>query len=283
MEFYGLDYPKKAKKKWLAAKLAEYEGFDLGDLQRFEQQKQVAVWIYSLEDCKGRIYPHCRRQSVEETKNIMRLAVYGKHLMLIQDPRKFGESYPCTRCGSLFRSLKAPNRHFTHCRNCYSQDMYSYRNVKFYQWYYAHHRFADNMPLYPGFIAFDFESMLPLIGKTFGRGTVLPKLEEFHSFLRNGNELTPEIHSSLQHVWDTQGFKNCREFLSYYNAMDVDPFITAIQRMREHSHNTYQVDLVKNFHSLPSLALFQACFFRTRIIPTKAVSPDQRRLASYGI
>ena len=45
--------------------------------------------------------------------------------------------------------------------------------VTYYKFHHSHHTFAEKMPLYPSFISFDFESMLPLLGERRGEKTYL--------------------------------------------------------------------------------------------------------------
>ena len=61
--------------------------------------------------------------------------------------------------------------------------------------------------------------------------------------------------------------KDMATLLSYYNARDTIPFAQALSHMRKFYHETFQVDLLKNFVSISGFA---------RYISTK------RAIAKYG-
>ena len=147
----------------------------LGDIEKFEKKYECSIWIYSLEQQQGRTYAHCRRSSSENFERIMRLAVFENHLMLVKDARKFGQSFSCTRCGKLFQTNHKLKRHFTSCKTQFCQDMYPHMKgeVRHYQYHTLQHTFNSQMPMYPGFIIYDFESMLPVVKKQKGAGTML--------------------------------------------------------------------------------------------------------------
>ena len=172
LKFYNL--PKPTKEGWTEI-LKNYKGFALTDLEKFECQAQVAIWIYSLEQSRKRVYPELRRKSEKDFKKIIRLAVFKDHLMLIKDPLKFGQSYACSRCGGLYKTRYILNRHFKTCKNQFSRSVYKTwkGEVAYYRYSNSYKDFMENMPDYPGLIAFDFECMLPEFKEKRGKSTVL--------------------------------------------------------------------------------------------------------------
>ena len=59
--------------------------------------------------------------------------------------------------------------------------------------------------------------------------TRLPPHHAFHSSLKDTN-ITAEEYAYCQRVWEENEMKTCRDFLVWYNNLDVKPFLQAIER-----------------------------------------------------
>ena len=60
--------------------------------------------------------------------------------------------------------------------------------------------------------------------------TCLPPREAFNNTLKN-TTLSSEEYTALQHVWDREGMVTLKDFLVWYNNLDVDPFMEAAEKM----------------------------------------------------
>ncbi len=83
--------------------------------------------------------------------------------------------------------------------------------------------------------------------------TQLPPHSAFYSKLTNSN-ITDEEYQYCQQVWTEQGMTSMRDFLCWYNELDVLPFLKAVENM----FNFYQnldVDMFKDAISVPGLTL----------------------------
>ena len=58
----------------------------------------------------------------------------------------------------------------------------------------------------------------------------LPPPEAFHSTLSN-TDITIEQYEYCQSVWDANNMTSFRDFLVWYNNLDVVPFLEAIEKM----------------------------------------------------
>ena len=58
----------------------------------------------------------------------------------------------------------------------------------------------------------------------------LPPSKVFHSMLSNTN-ITEEQYEFCQHVWNDNNMDTFRDFLVWYNNLDVVPFLEAIDKM----------------------------------------------------
>ena len=81
----------------------------------------------------------------------------------------------------------------------------------------------------------------------------LPPRETFHSTL-SGTDITEEQYEYCQGVWDEQNMTTFRDFLVWYNNLDVVPFLEAIDKMS----NFWQernIDMFKDGVSVPGLTM----------------------------
>ena len=89
--------------------------------------------------------------------------------------------------------------------------------------------------------------------------TCLPHHEAFYSSLK-GKYITEEEYEYCQKVWKENRMTTFRDFLVFYNNLDVEPFVTAVERL----HVFYfekGIDGLKTAISVPGLArqlLFQS-------------------------
>ena len=81
----------------------------------------------------------------------------------------------------------------------------------------------------------------------------LPLHDEFYSALKKSN-ISQEEYQDLKTIWRDQGMKTMRDFLIYYNNLDVQPFLEAIGKMSAYFHGR-GLDIFKDGISLPGLAL----------------------------
>ena len=88
----------------------------------------------------------------------------------------------------------------------------------------------------------------------------LPPFESFYSDLRSSNCLVTEEdktglsnYQMLKDVWTTNNFRTMKDFLEWYNNLDVIPFIDAIKVQKEF-YNDFNLDMFKDGISIPSLA-----------------------------
>ena len=81
----------------------------------------------------------------------------------------------------------------------------------------------------------------------------LPPPEAFHSTLSN-TDITIEQYECCQCVWDANNMTSFRDFLVWYNNLDVVPFLEAIEKMstfwKERS-----IDMFKDGVSVPGLTM----------------------------
>ena len=62
----------------------------------------------------------------------------------------------------------------------------------------------------------------------------MPKREDWYSWLKDGNEVTPENYKIMQNIWNTQNCSTMADLLLYYNLQDIDPFFEAIKNFSDH-------------------------------------------------
>lgn len=79
----------------------------------------------------------------------------------------------------------------------------------------------------------------------------LPPREAFHSWLRK-SEVSEEDYAVCQRAWTEKGMRTLRDFLVWYNNLDVVPFLEALNKMSQFWRR-YGVDMLKEAISLPAL------------------------------
>jgi hypothetical protein len=59
----------------------------------------------------------------------------------------------------------------------------------------------------------------------------LPPHETFHSSVKNNN-ISDEEYRFCRSVWRENGVTTFRDFLVWYNNLDVGPFVTAVENLQ---------------------------------------------------
>ena len=89
----------------------------------------------------------------------------------------------------------------------------------------------------------------------------LPPHSAFYSSLKNKN-ITEEEYSYCQEVWREKKMRSMRDFLTWYNNLDVTPFIEALNKMKTFWQG-YGIDMFKDCISLPGIAMkFEMSFLK---------------------
>ena len=83
--------------------------------------------------------------------------------------------------------------------------------------------------------------------------TSLPPIECFNSSLRN-TKMSVEEYQYCQNIWREQGMTRFEEFLVWYNNLDVEPFLEAIEKQSE-IYKLKKIDMLKSAISLPGLSV----------------------------
>ena len=89
----------------------------------------------------------------------------------------------------------------------------------------------------------------------------LPPYEAFNSTLKNANVLDVgegemagrRRHLELEDIWAERGMTKFKDFLEYYNNLDVGPFVTAVEKMQNFYFDKH-IDLFKVAVSVPGVA-----------------------------
>ena len=89
----------------------------------------------------------------------------------------------------------------------------------------------------------------------------LPPHEAFHSKLKNTN-ISQEEYSYCEEIWEKAGMRSMRDFLVWYNNLDVVPFLEALDKMKNF-WKPYGIDMFKDCISLPGIAMkFEMSFLK---------------------
>jgi len=81
----------------------------------------------------------------------------------------------------------------------------------------------------------------------------LPPYEAFYSSLKK-KHFSAEKYQLCQRVWEECGWKSMRDILVYYNNLDVEPFLTAVETATSFYKGRH-IDMMKDGISLPGLTL----------------------------
>lgn len=80
----------------------------------------------------------------------------------------------------------------------------------------------------------------------------LPPHDAFHSTLKNVN-ISDDDYAFCQRVWKEKEMTTFRDFLVWYNNLDVGPFVQAVQNLQNYYFERY-IDIFKCSISVPGLA-----------------------------
>lgn len=80
----------------------------------------------------------------------------------------------------------------------------------------------------------------------------LPPHEAFYSTLKDSN-ITCEEYAFCQSVWQEKRMETLRDFLEWYNNLDVQPFVKAVQNLQKYYFER-RIDIFKCSISVPGLA-----------------------------
>ena len=80
----------------------------------------------------------------------------------------------------------------------------------------------------------------------------LPNHKDFYSQLKGCN-ITEEEYEHCQTVWRENNMSSFRDFLKFYNNLDVGPFVTAVERFQTFCFNK-GIDVFKSAISVPGIA-----------------------------
>jgi hypothetical protein len=81
----------------------------------------------------------------------------------------------------------------------------------------------------------------------------LPPHSAFYSSLKKTN-ISEEDYAYCQRVWTDHGMTSLRQFLSWYNTLDVTPFLEALEKQIS-MYQELGVDLLKDGISVPGITL----------------------------
>ena len=83
--------------------------------------------------------------------------------------------------------------------------------------------------------------------------TSLPPHEAFYSTVKNAN-ITEEEYKYCQQVWEENNMTAFKDFLVWYNNLDVVPFLEAVEKMSQFPQER-KIDMFKDGISVPGLTL----------------------------
>lgn len=101
--------------------------------------------------------------------------------------------------------------------------------------------------------------------------TALPPKSSFDSKFK-GTKISDEDYQRVQFVWNHYGMKSVKDLLIWYNNLDVQPFVKAVQEQTK-MYKRFSLDMLIDGVSLPSLAekvMYQTCY-KKLLKPTKTV------------
>lgn len=83
--------------------------------------------------------------------------------------------------------------------------------------------------------------------------TQLPQREAFYSSLKN-SDISMDDYRYCQQIWQQHGMRTMRDFLVWYNNLDVEPFIEALEKLTDF-YKERHIDTFKDGISVPGLTL----------------------------
>jgi hypothetical protein len=113
---------------------------------------------------------------------------------------------------------------------------------------------AYNVEQHKGFFAYDYFDDISKLEET-----ALPPHEAFYNTLKEKN-ISEEEYLYCQQVWKENHMTTFRDFLVWYNNLDVQPFVSAVERLQQFYFEK-GIDVFKTAISVPGIArqlLFQS-------------------------
>ncbi|KAK3098713.1 hypothetical protein FSP39_022331 [Pinctada imbricata] len=119
---------------------------------------------------------------------------------------------------------------------------------------YASFLKAYGIPESKGFFPYEYLSHPDKL-----QDTCLPPHEAFYSSIK-GKNITKEEYQYCQQMWNTHQMSTMEDFLVWYNNLDVEPFVKAVEKMQDFYFEK-GIDIFKVAMTIPGIArqmLFQA-------------------------
>lgn len=113
---------------------------------------------------------------------------------------------------------------------------------------YAKFLKAYECPQAKGFFPYEWMDSLEKLNQPS-----LPPHEAFYSSLTNSN-ITEEEYQYCQQVWQDQNMETFKDFLIWYNNLDVEPFCQALEKMNAF-WRPKQIDMLRQGISIPGVTL----------------------------
>ena len=114
---------------------------------------------------------------------------------------------------------------------------------------YSNYIKAYNCKEGKGFFPYEWMDELDKLNQT-----TLPDHKEFFSSLKNANISTDE-YAYCQRVWQENNMTSFRDYLEWYNGLDVDPFMEALGKQFGFYKGELHLDMFKDGISVPGLTL----------------------------
>jgi hypothetical protein len=99
-----------------------------------------------------------------------------------------------------------------------------------------------------GFFPYDYINSLDRLSETS-----LPPHEAFENYLTRKN-ISEEEYQHCRQVWDREKMSTMRDFLEWYNNLDVSPFLEAIEKQVS-IYQRKRIDMFKDAVSIPGIAV----------------------------
>ncbi len=113
---------------------------------------------------------------------------------------------------------------------------------------YAAYLKAFNCSTSKGFLPYEWIDSLDKLDHP-----ALPSHDDFYSRLK-GENISKEDYDLCQHVWKENNMQTFRDFLIWYNCLDVQPFLEAIQK-QANFYAERHIDMLKDGISVPGLTM----------------------------
>ena len=114
---------------------------------------------------------------------------------------------------------------------------------------YANYLKAYDASATKGFFPYEYMTNLNQLNET-----ELPPHEAFHSTLRNKN-ISVEEYQSVCEVWKSHKMTTLRDLLVWYNNLDTQPFLSALENQVRCFSKEFNLDMLKDGWTIPSLTM----------------------------